>query len=107
MLVVAVVGFEGRVVFHAFGQYVRLPPPWNWVAVSAALMGGAGLIIAAHAGAVGRRMDVTVAGTAPWLWRDWVYMSTILIFRVLRVPDHLPLGHGGRLPFIQPRFIEF
>lgn len=38
-LAVALVGFEGRVVFFAFRQYIQLHPPWDWIAVTAALLG--------------------------------------------------------------------
>ena len=27
------VGLEGRVIFPAFGQYIQLHPPWNYVVV--------------------------------------------------------------------------
>lgn len=32
-------GCEGRVVFPAFGEYIRLHPPFNYIAVTAALYG--------------------------------------------------------------------
>ena len=32
-------GLEGRLIFPAFGQYIRLPPPWNFAAVTIALYG--------------------------------------------------------------------
>ncbi|GFR52565.1 hypothetical protein Agub_g15155, partial [Astrephomene gubernaculifera] len=63
-LLVALVGFEGRVVFHGFGQYIQLPSPWNWLAVTFALFGCAGVGLAHVTGALGEQgVDVTVAGS--------------------------------------------
>ncbi|KAG2447194.1 hypothetical protein HYH02_007936 [Chlamydomonas schloesseri] len=62
-LLVALVGFEGRVVFHGFGQYIQLPPPWNWVAVTFALFGCAVVGLMHVTGALGGSVDVTVAGS--------------------------------------------
>ncbi len=62
-LLVALVGFEGRVVFHGFGQYIKLPAPWNWVAVTFALFGCAGVGLMHVTGALGSTVDVTVAGS--------------------------------------------
>jgi hypothetical protein len=45
-LAVAMVGFEGRVVFFAFRQYIQLHPPWDWIAVTAALLGLAAAALA-------------------------------------------------------------
>lgn len=61
----ALIGFEGRVVFHAFSQYIRLPPPWDWVAVTFALFGCAAVGLAQISGALGSSVDVTAAGGAP------------------------------------------
>jgi hypothetical protein len=47
----AMVAFEGRVIFHAFGEYIKLQPPWNWMAVTVALVGFALLAAAQHTGA--------------------------------------------------------
>jgi hypothetical protein len=56
------IGFEGRVVFHAFASYIKLPPPWNWVAVTIALFGMAAVVMAHYTGAIGSTVDATVAG---------------------------------------------
>lgn len=55
-------GFEGRVVFHAFAPYIKLTPPWSYVAVTAALLGLALLAVAHAAGVLGTALDVTLAG---------------------------------------------
>ena len=60
----SVVGFEGRVVFHSFGQYIKLPPPWNWLAVTVCLLGMAIIVLAAQQGVLGNSVDVTLAGKA-------------------------------------------
>lgn len=49
-LAATLAGFEGRVVFRAFGQYVQLQPPWNYLAVTCALYGGAALLVLHLAG---------------------------------------------------------
>lgn len=58
----ALVGFEGRVVFYAFASYIKLPAPWNWVAVTVALFGLAAVVLAQHTGALGTTVDFTIAG---------------------------------------------
>lgn len=40
-------GLEGRIIFHAFGEYLRLQPPWSYVAVTVALY-GVGLLFFLH-----------------------------------------------------------
>ncbi|KAK7272875.1 hypothetical protein RIF29_13915 [Crotalaria pallida] len=40
-LVLVVVALEVRVVFHAFGRYIQVPPPLNYVLVSVTMLGGA------------------------------------------------------------------
>ena len=62
-LFAALVGFEGRVVFYAFGQYIKLHPPWNWIAVTLALFGFALVSVAHVLGALGTVLDVTIAGS--------------------------------------------
>jgi hypothetical protein len=49
-LAAALAGFEGRVVFRAFGQYIQLQPPWNYIAVTCALYGAAALVVLHLAG---------------------------------------------------------
>lgn len=44
-LATLIVAFEGRVVFPAFGQYIQLHPPWNYLAVTIALYGFAALML--------------------------------------------------------------
>ncbi len=43
-------GAEGRLVFPAFGEYIRLHPPFNYIAVTAALYGVALLVFLHVAG---------------------------------------------------------
>ena len=47
----ALAGLEGRVLLRAFGQYLGLQPPWSVILVSAALYGGAALVLLHFAGA--------------------------------------------------------
>lgn len=49
-------------VFHAFMPYIKLPPPWNYVAISATLLGLLLLGLAHMTGALGTSMDSAVAG---------------------------------------------
>jgi hypothetical protein len=44
-------GLEGRVIFRAFGQYLRLSPPWSYLAITVALYGLALLAVLHVAGA--------------------------------------------------------
>ena len=53
-------GLEGRVIFRAFGQYLRLSPPWSYLAITVALYGTA-LLVVLH-----------VAGAQPPVWRESV-----------------------------------
>lgn len=45
-----VLGVEGRVIFYSFGHYIRLPPGWDWLFVTAALAGLAVLVYGHMAG---------------------------------------------------------
>jgi hypothetical protein len=56
-------GIEGRVIFHAFMPYIKLPAPWNYVAISGAMLGLVLLGLAHVTGALGTSMDATVAGS--------------------------------------------
>ncbi|CAL5395872.1 unnamed protein product [Camellia sinensis] len=40
-LVVVVICFEVRVVFHSFGRYIQVPPPLNYFLVTITMLGGA------------------------------------------------------------------
>lgn len=40
-LVVVVICLEIRIVFHAFGRYIQVPPPWNYLLVTTTMLGGA------------------------------------------------------------------
>jgi hypothetical protein len=62
--VVALVGFEGRVVFHSFGQYIQLQAPYNYIAVTLALAGFGSVFVAHVTGYLESHFDVTLAGTA-------------------------------------------
>lgn len=53
-LVIVVVCFEVRVVFHSFGRYIQLPPPLNYLLVTLTMLGGA---VAAGAYALGMIAD--------------------------------------------------
>lgn len=50
--VVGIAAFEGRVLFHAFSQYILLRPPWSWIIVSAFLYLKAAIVAAHFAGRV-------------------------------------------------------
>lgn len=54
-LAVLIAALEARVIFHAFGQYIHLPPPLNYVLVTLALYGGAAAIGAHIVGAAGKK----------------------------------------------------
>jgi hypothetical protein len=62
-LLAFMVGFEGRVVFYAFRQYIKLHPPWDWLAVTAALLGLGAAALAHQGGLFGQAVDVALAGT--------------------------------------------
>ncbi|KAK4780040.1 hypothetical protein SAY87_016146 [Trapa incisa] len=40
-LVVVVICLEIRVIFHSFGRYIQVPPPFNYLLVMTAMLGGA------------------------------------------------------------------
>eukprot|EP00884_Botryococcus_braunii_P004652 jgi/Botrbrau1/14188/Bobra.182_3s0121.1 len=63
-LAATLAGFEGRVVFRAFGQYIQLQPPWNYIAVTFALYGGAALVVLHLAGLLGEEVGATLLGGA-------------------------------------------
>jgi hypothetical protein len=58
-----IAGIEGRVIFHAFLPFIKIPPPWNYITVSGALLGLVLLGLAHIVGALGTAVDVTIAGS--------------------------------------------
>jgi len=54
-LVLFTAGLEGRVVFSGFGEYVRVPAPWSYVLVTAALYGALAAAAALCTGAAGAK----------------------------------------------------
>ncbi|KAJ7957481.1 No exine formation 1 [Quillaja saponaria] len=40
-LVIVVISLEIRVIFHAFGRYIQVPPPLNYLLVTTTMLGGA------------------------------------------------------------------
>uniref|UniRef100_A0A061QRP1 Nef1-like protein n=1 Tax=Tetraselmis sp. GSL018 TaxID=582737 RepID=A0A061QRP1_9CHLO len=48
----AVAGVEERVVFAAFGEYILLHPPWDWVLVTVALYGHGAVVLLHLSGAL-------------------------------------------------------
>ncbi len=41
----SLIGLEGRVLLPAFGHYLGLHYPWNYIAISAALFGAGSLLL--------------------------------------------------------------
>ena len=66
-LVAMVLGLEGRVIFQSFQQYIRIPAPWNFIAITLALYGvGAAVVnfvIAADSSKFRENLDVTLSET--------------------------------------------
>ncbi|CAK9178796.1 unnamed protein product [Ilex paraguariensis] len=58
-LVIVVLCLEVRVVFHSFGRYIQVPPPFNYLLVTIAMLGGAA---AAGAYALGMIFDASSVG---------------------------------------------
>lgn len=55
-------GFEGRVIFYAFSTYIKLQPPYDWLAVTLALFGFAMVSLARYMSILGHSLDTTLAG---------------------------------------------
>jgi len=49
--IAAILGFEGRVIFHSFGTYIPLGYPYNWMVVSVFFFLKAAFVFAHFAGA--------------------------------------------------------
>ena len=52
-MVLFTAGLQGRVVFHGFGEYIRVPAPWSYLLVTVALYGGLAAAAAVVTGRVG------------------------------------------------------
>lgn len=59
-VVVVIVCLEIRVIFHSFGQYIYIVPPWNYFLVTTALLGGAAAAGAFLSGAMTDDMGFVV-----------------------------------------------
>jgi len=46
-------GIEGRIIFHSFGQYIRLAEPWSYIAITIALYSVGALCLLYVSGALG------------------------------------------------------
>ena len=55
-------GVEGRIVFHSFGQYIRLAAPYSYIAITLALYGVAALGLLYISGALGEEVAGVLAG---------------------------------------------
>ena len=89
-LIALVLGLEGRVVFRSFSQYVRLPAPWSFLAVTLALGGGGGALLNflvmfdAAAAMSGEDEDVAApgAGAGPGLGPPPTWAGAVLLASV-------------------------
>lgn len=61
-LLVFLVGFEGRVIFHSFSQYIKLQAPWDWLAITLALLGVLSVVMALVTDFISN-IDVTLMGS--------------------------------------------
>ena len=55
-------GIEGRLVFHSFGQYIRLAPPWSYISITIGMYGVVGLLLLVSNGAFGDGVAETLMG---------------------------------------------
>ncbi len=72
--------------FYAFTPYIKLQPPWNYIAVTSALFGFAALAVAHIAGALGTSFDVTVAGSCLLLFTTAGALAAGVPFHWLPAP---------------------
>ncbi|KAL6767813.1 hypothetical protein ACKKBF_B36715 [Auxenochlorella protothecoides x Auxenochlorella symbiontica] len=61
-LAAALAGLEARVVFRSYAQYLRLPPPWSYLAVTVAVYGAAALLLLHAVGALEPEVERAMAG---------------------------------------------
>ncbi len=61
-------GFEGRIVFHSFGQYIKIAPPYSYIAITLALYGMASIVLLHVSGMMGDQ----VRRCSPRLWWLWL-----------------------------------
>ena len=72
-------GVEGRIVFHSFGQYLKLAPPWSYIAITVATYGFGAVVLLLLSGMMGEE-------TAAFLLGPVVMVSTAIGSLVLGLP---------------------
>jgi len=55
-------GVEGRIVFHSFGQYIKIAPPFSYIAITLAMYGMASIVLLHVSGMMGDRMALVLLG---------------------------------------------
>ncbi|GMH37943.1 hypothetical protein BSKO_05827 [Bryopsis sp. KO-2023] len=62
--IVAIAGLEFRVIFHSFGQYIPMTPPWSWLLVGAFMYMKAAIVGAHFAGLLNSQAGFIFGGGA-------------------------------------------
>jgi hypothetical protein len=55
-------GIEGRIVFHSFGQYIKLAPPWSYIAITLAVYGVGAIVLLHLSGMMGEETASLLMG---------------------------------------------
>lgn len=88
-------GIEGRIVFHSFGQYIKLAPPWSYIAIAMALYGAGSIILLHVSGMMGEEIVSALLG--PVLMISSSVGSLVLGFPIWAIPGPLIAAAGVSL----------
>lgn len=98
-------GIEGRIIFHSFGQYIRLAAPWSYVAITLALYGVGALGLLFFSGAVGE--DVVGALMGPVIMVSASVGGLVMGLPIWVLPGPLIAAAGLALFFDSRTFRDY
>ncbi|WPT14438.1 hypothetical protein PSENEW3_00000568 [Picochlorum sp. SENEW3] len=99
----ALSGVEGRIVFHSFGQYLKLAPPWSYIAITVATYGFGAVVLLLLSGMMGEETAAVILG--PVVMISTAIGSLVLGLPIWALPAPL-IGAAGVALYFESRALR-